>query len=79
MQWVCNLCGYIHDDDEPPDYCLECGAPGSNFIELADDEADSDLDDDIDDNDFDVELAAEGNIGDDEDSESDEYDEEDYS
>ena len=40
MQWVCSVCGYIHDDDEPPDYCYDCGTPGSNFTEWSDDEED---------------------------------------
>ncbi|MEW5993008.1 MAG: rubredoxin-like domain-containing protein [Candidatus Zixiibacteriota bacterium] len=33
MQWVCSICGYVHDDDEPPDVCLVCGAPKSKFSE----------------------------------------------
>jgi len=31
MQWKCGVCGYVHDDDEPPDNCPICGAPRSKF------------------------------------------------
>ena len=33
MQWVCDICGYVHDDDEPPMSCPMCGAPKSKFSE----------------------------------------------
>ncbi|MBN1212201.1 MAG: hypothetical protein JXA92_06440 [candidate division Zixibacteria bacterium] len=61
MQWVCNVCGYIHDDDEPPDYCYDCGAPGSNFTEWSDDDEDivsGTLDDEFDDIDLDEDDSA---------------------
>lgn len=33
MQWICDICGYVHDEDEPPDSCPMCGAPKSKFSE----------------------------------------------
>lgn len=52
LQWVCDICGYIHDEPEPPDNCPVCGAPRSKFSEWTEDEDDvfgeSD-DDDLDD------------------------------
>jgi hypothetical protein len=38
MQWVCDICGYVHDEDEPPDTCPVCGAPRSKFSEWNEDE-----------------------------------------
>ena len=38
MQWVCQICGYVHDDDEPPGVCPVCGAPQSKFSERYDDD-----------------------------------------
>jgi len=36
MQWVCKICGYVHDeDDEPPGMCPVCGAPASRFEQVA--------------------------------------------
>lgn len=29
--WVCLVCGYVHDGDEPPAHCPLCGAPPSRF------------------------------------------------
>jgi len=61
MQWICSVCGYIHDDDEPPDYCYDCGAPGSNFSEWNEDDEDMIQDsfsDDFDDVDVDNEEGT---------------------
>ena len=58
-EWECNVCGYLHEGEEPPVTCPECGAPGTQFEfysyedndewddELAgdDDELDEDWDD----------------------------------
>ncbi|RME27374.1 MAG: hypothetical protein D6800_05150 [Candidatus Zixiibacteriota bacterium] len=33
MQWVCDVCGYVHDDEEAPEVCPICGAPQSKFSE----------------------------------------------
>lgn len=37
-KWKCTVCGYIHEGDEPPDECPVCGADGSKFIEMDDEE-----------------------------------------
>jgi hypothetical protein len=51
MQWVCGICGFIHDDEEPPDFCPDCGAPGNHFSEWTDDDEDLIRDDEYDDDD----------------------------
>lgn len=38
MQWVCDICGYVHDEDELPEACPVCGAPKSRFSEWDDDD-----------------------------------------
>ena len=30
--WVCTVCGYVHEGDAPPDNCPVCGKPWSVFI-----------------------------------------------
>lgn len=30
--WKCNVCGYIHKGDQPPEICPECGAPKNEFV-----------------------------------------------
>jgi len=40
MQWVCDFCGYVHDDGEPPDICPVCGESRSRFSERYEDEED---------------------------------------
>lgn len=37
MQWVCEICGYVHDGEEPPPNCVVCGAPSSKFVEWTED------------------------------------------
>ena len=32
-KWVCPVCGYVHEGNEPPEKCPQCGAPGSKFQE----------------------------------------------
>ena len=56
LQWMCDVCGYVHDDEDPPDSCPVCGAPGSKFREYVDEDdlglgegEDDDDDDDYDD------------------------------
>ena len=34
LQWVCSICGYVYDGDEPPENCPRCGAPRVEFIEM---------------------------------------------
>ena len=31
--WVCSVCGYVHEGDEPPAECPTCHAPAEKFIE----------------------------------------------
>ncbi len=38
MQWVCSICGYVHDDEEAPPICPVCGAPQSKFAEYYEDD-----------------------------------------
>jgi predicted nucleic acid-binding Zn-ribbon protein len=42
MEWLCQICGYVHEDDEPPETCPVCGAPRSKFTEWSGDEDDLD-------------------------------------
>jgi uncharacterized membrane protein len=30
--WRCTVCGYIHEGDEPPEFCPVCGADRSLFV-----------------------------------------------
>ena len=32
-KWVCPVCGYVHEGEQPPEKCPQCGVPGSKFIE----------------------------------------------
>lgn len=32
-EWECGVCGYIHKEDQPPEKCPVCEAPGKMFIE----------------------------------------------
>lgn len=32
----CPVCGYIYEGTEPPAACPQCKAPGSSFVEVAD-------------------------------------------
>ena len=31
-RYVCPVCGYVHEGDEPPVKCPQCGVPGSKLI-----------------------------------------------
>ena len=31
MKFVCPVCGYVHEGDNPPEKCPQCGVPGSKF------------------------------------------------
>ncbi len=31
MKWVCQVCGYVHEGEEPPEACPQCKAPASKF------------------------------------------------
>lgn len=32
-KFVCTVCGYVHVGDAPPEFCPQCKAPASKFIE----------------------------------------------
>ena len=32
-KWVCSVCGYVHEGDEPPERCSQCNAPKEKFNE----------------------------------------------
>ena len=33
-KYVCPVCGYVHEGNEPPEKCPQCGVPGSKFTVL---------------------------------------------
>ena len=35
-KWVCTVCGYIHEGENPPDTCPLCHVPASKFVEKQD-------------------------------------------
>jgi len=32
-KWVCSVCGYVHEGDNPPEKCPQCGATADKFNE----------------------------------------------
>ena len=34
-KFVCGICGYVHEGDNPPEFCPQCKAPASKFKEQA--------------------------------------------
>ena len=32
-KWVCQVCGYVWEGENPPEKCPQCGVPGSTFTE----------------------------------------------
>ena len=32
-KFVCSICGYVHEGEEAPDFCPQCRAPKSKFVE----------------------------------------------
>lgn len=32
-KWVCTVCGYVYEGEEPPERCPQCNAPKEKFIE----------------------------------------------
>ena len=32
MKWVCSVCGYVHEGEQPPERCPVCKAPAAKFI-----------------------------------------------
>ncbi len=41
MQWICDLCGYVHEEEESPHSCPVCGAEGKGFTPAYEDESGS--------------------------------------
>ncbi len=39
-KWVCQVCGYVHEGDTPPEACPQCKAPASKFTKQEDGELD---------------------------------------
>ena len=39
MKWVCQVCGFVHEGDNPPAECLQCKAPSSKFKQQGGDQA----------------------------------------
>lgn len=37
--WRCEVCGYLQEGDEPPDFCPKCGVPKEKFVLLDEEEA----------------------------------------
>ena len=37
-KWVCPICGYVHEGENPPESCPVCHVSGSKFIEKKDEE-----------------------------------------
>ena len=35
-KYVCDVCGYVHEGDAPPEKCPTCGVPASKFTEQGD-------------------------------------------
>lgn len=35
-KWVCPVCGYVHEGDQPPEFCPQCKVPGSKFTAMDD-------------------------------------------
>ena len=33
-KWVCSVCGYVYEGENPPEKCPQCGVPASKFTEL---------------------------------------------
>ena len=56
-KWRCEICGYLHDGDEPPDNCPKCGVPKDNFSLLDEEEAEM-MDDAIETKDKYVQILA---------------------
>ena len=32
MKYVCSVCGYVHEGDEAPEKCPQCGVPAEKFV-----------------------------------------------
>jgi rubrerythrin len=36
-KWICPVCGYVYEGNQPPEKCPQCGAAGTKFTEKNDD------------------------------------------
>lgn len=32
-KWICTVCGYVHEGEQPPEKCPQCGVPADKFKE----------------------------------------------
>ena len=32
-KWICSVCGYVYEGENPPEKCPQCGVPASKFTE----------------------------------------------
>lgn len=37
-KWVCSVCGYVHEGDQAPEKCPQCGVPAEKFVKQSDGE-----------------------------------------
>ena len=37
-KWVCSVCGYVFEGENPPEACPQCKAPASKFVKQAEGE-----------------------------------------
>ena len=35
-KFICTVCGYVHEGDQAPERCPQCGVPASKFKEVVD-------------------------------------------
>ena len=36
-KWMCSVCGYVHEGNEPPERCPQCRQPREKFVEVKSD------------------------------------------
>ena len=34
-KWICTVCGYVYEGEQPPEKCPQCGVPADKFKEQA--------------------------------------------
>ncbi len=37
-KWICSVCGYVYEGENPPEFCPQCKAPASKFTKQAEGE-----------------------------------------
>ena len=35
MKWICKVCGFVYEGEQPPEKCPVCKAPASKFEQLS--------------------------------------------